>query len=172
MMGTPTASPSTDKQGQTLSSGFVLVEVLVSMTLFAVGIMAVLTSVLSVLELQKDAALRYRAGLILQEKLAETVLVPYDGQPVRGLSPDGVFSWSMVGEAWADAPEVPAFQPETGGRGRNRKSPSEMNDTGTGNLSGRIIQVAVDVSWQTSEGSRSINATQLVHQARQAGGTP
>ncbi len=148
------------KQVKASREGFVLIEVLVSMTLFSVGIMAVLTAVLSVLDLQKDSALRFRAGLILQEKLAETVMVPYDGQPVRGISSDGVFSWTVVGEPWIEAPRIPT------------KKKEKNKETGTDSLSDRVIQVIVDVSWQTGEGSRSINATQLVHTAPQARGTP
>lgn len=172
MMGTPTAAPFIGKRGRVPSAGFVLVEVLVSMTVFAVGIMAVLTAVLSVLELQKDAALRYRAGLILQEKLAETTMISYDGQPVRGLSPDGIFTWTIAGEPWAAAPQALTKKEKNNPRSRNGKTTGESKESGTGNLSDRIIQVVVDVSWQTSEGSRSINATQLVHQAPQARGTP
>jgi len=95
--------------------GFVLLEVLVTMTVLSVGIMAVLTGVLSALDLQKDAAMRYRAGLILQEKLAETALTPYDGQPGQGLSADGVFSWSVSGEPWGGAPrfEQPRRDPKS-----------------------------------------------------------
>ncbi len=166
----PTASRFIGKQGTTGSGGFVLLEVLVSVVVFSVGIMAVLTAVLSVLELQKDSALRYRAGLILQEKLAETVMVPYDGQPARGLSPDGVFSWTVAGESWTEAPQTPIKVSPQSNRGRNNKR--EMKDTGTYNLSDRVLQVVVDVSWQTSAGSRSINATQLVHFSPQVRGKP
>ena len=124
--------------------GFVLIEVLVSLTVFAVGIMAVLTAVLSTLDLQKDSALRYRAGLILQDKLAETALVPYNGEAMRGISADGVFSWVVTGEPWAGAPQ------------------SENEDPEAENISARIFLVAVDVGWQTTRGTRSVNATQLV----------
>ena len=160
------ALPLPVKQGPASKEGFVLIEVLVSMTVFSVGIMAVLTAVLSVLDLQKDSALRYRAGLILQEKLAETVMVPYDGQPVRGISPDGVFSWTVAGEVWNEAPRT------TIKKTKKTKNSRKKTETGTDSLSDRIIQVVVEVSWQTSEGSRSIHATQLVHTAPQARGMP
>ncbi len=87
-------------------------------------------------------------------------MVPYDGQPVRGISSDGVFSWTVVGEPWIEAPRIPT------------KKKEKNKETGTDSLSDRVIQVIVDVSWQTGEGSRSINATQLVHTAPQARGTP
>ena len=162
----PTAFTPSGKYGKATKEGFVLIEVLVSVTVFSVGIMAVLTAVLSVLDLQKDAALRYRAGLILQEKLAETVMVSYNGQPARGISPDGVFSWTVAGELWTEAPQIPAKKT------KKTKNSRERKDTGTDSLSDRIIQVVVDVSWQTGEGPRSIKATQLVHTAPQARGTP
>ncbi len=153
-------------------NGFVLIEVLVSMTLFSVGIMAVLTAVLSALDLQKDSSLRYRAGLILQEKLAETVLVPYSGQPVRGISADGVFSWTVAGEPWTGAPQVGKKKEKTGRKPKTDKRRVKREEPETGDTSSRLFQVAVDVSWQTSKGIRSINATQLVHVSLLAKGTP
>ena len=136
--------------------------------------MSVLTAVLSVLDLQKDSALRYRAGLILQEKLAETVMTPYDGQPMRGISSDGVFSWTVAGGPWTEAPQAMTGKPRKtrDWRSSTRRNRSQKEESGTDNLSGRVIQVVVDVSWQTSEGSRSISATQLVHTASSVRGTP
>ena len=155
----PTAFHPLKKQGQPSQSGFVLVEVLVSMVVFSVGIMAVLTSVLSALDLQKDSTLRYRAGLILQEKLAEPVLVPYNGQPIRGISADGVFNWAVAGEPWTGAPQV------------EKKKPKDGKKTKTEDTSSELFQMAVEVSWQTNRGTRSISATQLVHLSSHVGGT-
>ena len=155
----PTAFHPLKKQGKRPPGGFVLVEVLVSMVVFSVGIMAVLTSVLSALDLQKDSTLRYRAGLILQEKLAEPVLVPYNGQPIRGISADGVFNWAVAGEPWTGAPQV------------EKKKPKDGKKTKTEDTSSELFQMAVEVSWQTNKGTRSINATQLVHLSSHGGGT-
>lgn len=175
-----TASTQTRNKSSRRSDGFVLIEVLVSMTVFAIGIMAVLTAVLSTLDLQKDSTLRFRAGLILQEKLAETVMVPYGGQPARGISPDGIFSWTVSGTPWTDAPNVPKLitsNIESHQTGQNRNSTGKISrrgkeKSGADSLEDRVILVVVDVSWKTSEGSRSIQATQLVHAAPQARGMP
>jgi prepilin-type N-terminal cleavage/methylation domain-containing protein len=153
-------------------NGFVLIEVLVSMTVFSVGIMAVLTAVLSALDLQKDSTLRYRAGLILQEKLAETALVPYSGQPMRGISADGVFSWTVAGEPWTGAPQVGKKKAKTVRKPRTSRGRVKTEEPETENTSSRLFQVSVDVSWQAGKGTRSINATQLVHVSLQAKGAP
>ncbi len=164
----PTAFHPLKKQGQPSGSGFVLIEVLVSMAVFSVGIMAVLTSVLSALDLQKDSTLRYRAGLILQEKLAESVLVPYNGQPMRGISADGVFSWTVAGEPWEGAPQVEKKKTKTSTK---REKGKKEREPSTDKTSSSLFQIAVDVSWQTNRGTRSINATQLVHLPSQVRGT-
>ena len=156
----PTAFHPLKKQGNPSRSGFVLIEVLVSMVVFSVGIMAVLTSVLSALDLQKDSTLRYRAGLILQEKLAESILVPYNGQPMRGISADGVFNWTVAGEPWTGAPQVEKKKTRGGKKAKKDDTASEL------------FQMAVEVSWQTNRGTRSITATQLVHLSSHGGGTP
>jgi len=126
------------------------------MTVLSVGIMAVLTGVLSALNLQKDAALRYRAGLILQETLAETALTEYDGQPRQGLSSDGVFSWSVGGEPWVGAPRIAPPR-------REAKTEADKEHVEARALVSNVLQVRVDVSWETSKGSRRVTATQLVH---------
>ncbi len=161
----PTAFHPLKKQGKPSGSGFILIEVLVSMAVFSVGIMAVLTSVLSALDLQKDSTLRYRAGLILQEKLAESVLVPYNGQPMRGISADGVFSWTVAGEPWTGAPQVEKKKTKTS-KTRGKEKEPKIDDA-----SSELFQMAVNVSWQTNRGTRSINATQLVHLSLQRVGT-
>ncbi|RKX33860.1 MAG: hypothetical protein DRP71_09045 [Verrucomicrobia bacterium] len=161
----PMAFHPVKKQDQSSRSGFVLIEVLVSMVVFSVGIMAVLTSVLSALDLQKDSTLRYRAGLILQEKLAESILVPYNGQPMRGISADGVFSWTVAGEPWTGAPQVEKKKTKVSRKTKGgKKAKSE-------DASSELFQMAVEVSWQTNKGTRSINATQLVHLSSHSGGT-
>ena len=161
----PTAFHPLKKQGKPSPSGFVLIEVLVSMVVFSVGIMAVLTSVLSALDLQKDSTLRYRAGLILQEKLAESILVPYNGQPMRGISADGVFSWTVAGEPWTDAPQVEKKKTKVSRKTKGGKKAK------TDDASSELFQMVVEVSWQTNKGTRSINATQLVHLSSHGGGT-
>lgn len=141
----------------TTDDGFVLLEVLVSLTVLAVGIMAVLTGVLSTLQLQKDAAMRFRAGLIMQDKLAEAFFAPYDGQTRAGTSVDGLFIWTIAGEPWADMPQVikEDSKPEDG-----------QTDADTAD---EIFQIAIDVSWQTTRGTRRLTATQLVRVAPEAG---
>ncbi len=155
----PTAFHPFRKRCKRTGSGFVLIEVLVSMAVFSIGIMAVLTSVLSALNLQKDSTFRYRAGLILQEKLVESVLIPYNGQPMRGISADGVFNWTVAGEPWTGAPQV------------EKKKTKDGKKAKTDDASSELIQMAVEVSWSTNRGTRSIHATQLVHLSPQGGGT-
>ena len=142
------ASARHDRRRDASASGFVLIEALVSVTVFAVGIMAVLTAVLSALDLQKDSALRYRAGLILQDKLAETLLVPYSGEPLRGISADGLFSWTVTGEPWTGAPKA--------------NDQEQEEEEATARPSCQLFAVIVDVSWQTTRGPRSIAADQMV----------
>ena len=134
--------------------GFVLLEVLVSMAVLAVGIMAVLTAVLSVLDLQKNSAQRYRAGLILQDRLGAIVFGQYNGEPLRGLSDDGLFSWTVAGEPWTGAPHM-----------QNKEEPDAEG------VLDNLFQVSVDVSWQTNHGKRSINASQLVQISPQEEGS-
>jgi len=133
------------------AAGFALLEVLVSLTLLAVGLVAVLTGVLTALDVQKDTALRYRAGLLLQDKLAETLLVPYGGEAVRGVSADGCFDWTVIGAPWDDG----------------IRDPADGND---GQV--RIYEIVVDVSWQTDDGTRHLSATQLVGAALETEGAP
>ncbi|MCK9995634.1 MAG: hypothetical protein KAH56_05050 [Candidatus Krumholzibacteria bacterium] len=140
------------------------------MAVFSIGIMAVLTSVLSALDLQKDSTLRYRAGLILQEKLAESVLVPYNGEPMRGISADGVFSWTVAGEPWTGAPRVEKKKTKTN-KTKTSKTRGKEKEPKTDDALIELFQMAVNVSWQTNKGTRSINATQLVHLFPQGGGT-
>ncbi len=142
MRGFITAAPLRRSLHRHPGQGFVLLEVLVSLTVFAVGIMAVLTAVLSALNLQKDASLRLRAGLVLQDKLAETFLIPYDGSPASGLSADGLFRWTVAGETWAGAPQI--------------------TDDAAENPTSELVQVAVAVNWESTRGTRSLTATQLV----------
>ena len=170
-----TASRRSTKSGTGSDSGFVLIEVLVSLTVFSVGIMAVLVAVLAALDLQKDSALRYRAGLILEEKLAETVLVPYNGKPMQGVSADGLFSWTVTGETWTGAPQLNAGRSKSTKkpkRTNNKRTAKDENEDDTVNVSSRLLRVAVDVSWRTGDGTRSISAIQLVHVSPQAKGTP
>ena len=175
MTALTTASRRSAKSGAGAGAGFVLIEVLVSLTVFSVGIMAVLVAVLAALDLQKDSALRYRAGLVLEEKLAETVLVPYDGKPMQGISADGLFSWSVTGETWTGAPQLIAGsskntkQPK---RTDNRKKVKDEQKDDAVDVSSRLLRVAVDVSWRTGDETRSISAVQLVHVSPQARGTP
>jgi len=167
----PTAFHPLKKQGKPSPGGFVLIEVLVSMVVFSVGIMAVLTSVLSALDLQKDSTLRYRAGLILQEKLAESVLVPYNGQPMRGISSDGVFSWTVSGEPWTGAPQVEKKKTQVIKKTKVTRKTKGGKKAKTDDTASEIFQMAVEVIWQTNKGTRSINATQLVHLSSHGGGT-
>ena len=129
------------------AQGFILIEVLVSLAVFSIGIMAVLTGVLSTLNLQKDSALRYRAGLLLQDKMLQLNELPYSGGTSRGTSSDGVFSWSISGEPWSAAP------PSTK-KSRNRWEPKPQPD--------QMSKVSVQVSWQSARGARQVRATQLV----------
>ena len=171
MYSLPTVAQTFSRPCRPTGNGFVLIEVLVSLTVFAVGIMAVLTAVLSALDLQKDATLRYRAGLILQEKLAQTVFEPYGGI-VQGVSADGVFSWKVVGEPWNGSPQAGGRQTVKRGRTGKSRNRETREAPEPGDISGRLFQVAVDVSWRTGDGTRRITATQLVHTDPRAGGTP
>lgn len=172
MITLTTASLPSAKSAAGSGPGFVLIEVLVSMTVFAVGIMAVLVAILAALDLQKDSTLRYRAGLILEEKLAETVLVPYNGQPMQGVSADGLFSWTVAGEPWTGAPQTNALSSKRKKKPTKTKSTKDVEDDDVVKITSRLLQVAVDVSWRTGEGTRSISAVQLVHFSPQAKGTP
>ena len=129
------------------AGGFALIEVLVSLTLLAVGIVGVLSAVLAALDLQQDAAMRYRAGLILQDKLSETLLVPYGGETARGVSADGLFSWTIIGAPW---------QGLTQAAERTRPEADGAEDAD------RLYEIRVEVSWETGAGIRRLNATQLV----------
>lgn len=129
------------------AQGFILIEVLVSLAVFSIGIMAVLTGVLSTLNLQKDSALRYRAGLLLQDKMLQLNELSYTGGVSQGLSPDGVFSWSISGEPWTGAP-----RPKKKSRNRRTFAPEPE----------QLSQVLVQVSWQSPRGPRQVTATQLV----------
>ncbi|MBU8869871.1 MAG: prepilin-type N-terminal cleavage/methylation domain-containing protein [Gemmatimonadales bacterium] len=131
-----------------LPSGFALIEVMVSLAILAIGLVAVLTAVLSALNLQKDSANRFRAGLILQEKLSEITMVQYNGRTMHGVSPDSLFSWSVRGAPWAGAPpELPDA------KGRTAAADTLVNP---------VFEVEVDVSWWTTRGTRTLSATQLV----------
>lgn len=127
--------------------GFALIEVLVSLTLLAVGIVGVLTAVLSALDLQKDTAMRYRAGLILQDKLAEIQLVPYHGEAIRGLSADGQFAWTVLAAPWQGMPESAE---------RNRR------DRDSDEAAIDLYEVHVEVSWSAGAATRRLSATELV----------
>jgi Tfp pilus assembly protein PilV len=125
-------------------------EVLVSLTIFSVGLMAVLTAVLSTLNLQKDTALRYRAGLVLQEKLLEVASEPFDGAARYGQTEDGVFTWSVNGILWGE-------------ERRDPRRPRRRNDTRL--APGQMFEVSVNVTWETLKGDRTIEAVQLVRAA-------
>lgn len=122
-------------------------EVLVSLTVFSVGIMAVLSAVLSSLNLQKDTALRYRGSLVLQERLAQLSGEPFDGLAAYGKTADGLYSWSITGTPWGVVERA---------RNRARRARSE------GIQPGQLYEVAVVVTWETHRGARSVSATQLL----------
>lgn len=126
-------------------------EVLVSLTVFSVGIMAVLTAVLSSLNLQKETALRYRAALVLQQKLTEVAAEPFDGAARYGQTPDGVFTWSVTGTPWGEEE-----------RRDPRRARRRRDDRPT---PGQMFEVAVNVRWETHKGERNVAATQLVRAA-------
>lgn len=135
------------QRGTVKKQGFVLMEVLVSLTVFSVGIMAVLSAVLSSLNLQKDTALRYRAALVLQERLTDLTSEPFDGLAAYGKSADGVYSWSVTGTPWGVVERA---------RNRARRTRTE------GIQPGQMYQVSVVVNWETHRGPRQISATQLL----------
>lgn len=127
--------------GANASAGFALIEVLVTMTVVSVGIVAVLSAALSTLALQKDAALRLRAGLILQDRLGEVTHAPYAGQAMRGTSTDGCFTWTVTAAPWV--------QPT-------------LSDTDQLDAPARLYEVIVEVRWATPRGGRNLLAHQLV----------
>lgn len=122
--------------------GFALIEVLVSLAVLGIGLVAVLASILSTLELQRDSAHRVRAGLVLQETLAELASGPYDGQGRQGVSPDGRYAWRIEGSPWTVGDASPATVPDS--------------------LRSQVFDVEVQVSWTSRRGERSIAARQLV----------
>ena len=128
-------------------NGFILIEVLVSLAVFSVGILAVLTGILSTLNLQKDTALRCRAGLILQEQTLQLNEAPYGGGVSQGVSSDGIFQWKITAEPWSAAPM-------TKKKSRRRSVTKEDHQ--------EMAQVRVEVSWQSPRGPRMIKASQLV----------
>lgn len=132
-------------QRKSIPGGFALLEVLVSLTVLAVGVMVVLTAILSVLDLQKDSAQRFRASLVLQDKLGAVAFTPYNGEPMRGLSTDGLYSWTVSGSPWTGAPHL-----------EDKKKPDGESNTAN------LFQVTVNVSWLTTRGTRSASASQLV----------
>ncbi|MFO7608617.1 MAG: prepilin-type N-terminal cleavage/methylation domain-containing protein [Candidatus Krumholzibacteriia bacterium] len=131
--------------------GFALVEVLVALTLFAVGLVTILAGLLGALDLQKDSALRWRAALLLEEKLAESFLFPARGADGRGTSPDGVFAWTVTAKPW---PAPPAAAGPSGG-------PSEQVSPAPP-AAPVLREVTVEVSWRTPRGVRRVAASQLV----------
>ena len=138
------AGPHGARRGGPAPGGFALIEVLVSLTLLAVGIVGVLTAVLSALDLQQDTTMRYRAGLILQDKLAEVSLATYGGEIARGVSADGRFSWTIIGTPWQG-------RPSEDGRDGDRTDEDGID----------LYEVRVEVSWETNRGIRRLSATQL-----------
>jgi type II secretory pathway pseudopilin PulG len=133
-------------------------EVLVSLTVFSVGIMAVLTAVLSSLNLQKETALRYRAGLVLQQKLIEVASEQFTGAASYGQTADGVFNWSVTGNLWGEEERRDPRRPR-------RRNPDRLPP-------GQMFEVSVNVSWQTKKGERKVAATQLVRAAPVVKGQP
>ena len=107
-----------------------------------VGLVAVLASILSTLALQRDSAHRVRAGLVLQETLAELAVEPYDGQERQGSSADGTYAWTIQGRPWTVG-EIGAVA---------------VADS----LRSQVFAVEVQVSWMSRRGERSIGAHQLV----------
>ena len=80
--------------------GFALLEVLVALTLLAVGIVAVLGATFSILDLQREGALRHRAGSILEGKLEEIAWEGFDDAEARGLATDRRFQWTVTARPW------------------------------------------------------------------------
>ena len=127
-------------------SGFALIEVLVALTLLAVGTVGVLSAVLSALDVQRDAALRHRAVLLLQDKVAEVRVAPYGGGTTGGVTDDGLLRWTVVGAPWEAAPEAPR-------QGRRRRgAPVEVLP---------VYEVRVDVTWPGARGEGRVWATAL-----------
>ena len=131
---------------RTHAHGFVLLEVLVALALLAVGIVAVLSAALSTLDLQSDCALRRRAGLVLDARLAEIADGHFDGVDAQGIATDPRFRWSVRSEPWRPDDQ----RPHTVGVGDDALPPPGM------------CRVVVVVDWTTSSGVRSIRATQIV----------
>jgi prepilin-type N-terminal cleavage/methylation domain-containing protein len=135
-------------------TGFALIEVLVALTLLAVGTVGVLSAVLSALDVQRDAALRHRAGLLLQDKLAEVRVAPYAGRTTGGVTDDGLLRWTVVGAPWEGSPEMPH-------QGRRRRgAPIEVLP---------VYEVRVEVAWQGARGEGRVAATGLAGVTADAG---
>lgn len=128
-------SPGPDRRRR---DGFALIEVLVALALLSVGIVAVLGAVVTTMELQSDSMLRHRAGLVLREKLDESVWMAPRGGEASGAVTDGRIRWSVHSEPWGDV----------GAAASNPKS--------------RLHRVVVEVEWTGPRRARSIQATQIV----------
>ncbi len=144
-------------------AGFALVEVLVALTLFAVGLVSVLGGILSALDLQKDSALRWRAGLLLEEKLADAFLQQATTGSAQGVSADGVFHWTTTLQAWDGA--SPARDDKARKGEDTRKSDVKVTTLD-------LREVAVEVRWETRKGLRRLHASQVVNVPAAAGSAP
>jgi prepilin-type N-terminal cleavage/methylation domain-containing protein len=133
--------------------GFALVEVLVALALLAVGTVGVLSAVLAARAAPRDAALRHRAALLLQDKYGEILTAPYAGESIHGVSDDGLMRWTVIGVPWEGAPERPVE-----GR-RRRGAPVEVLP---------IYEVRVDVSWRSHRGEGRVETRGLVGAALHA----
>jgi len=128
-------------------SGFALVEVLVALTLLAVGLVTVLSASLAALNLQKDTTLRWRAGLLLDEKLADTYLQSTTAETAQGVSADGVFHWLLTSRPWGEPAE----------------SETESKDSGAAVIQNLVLrEITIEVRWETARGVRSISASQVI----------
>ena len=119
-------------------AGFVLIEVLVALAVLSVGVVTVLGALVSTLELQHETGLRYRAGEVLQDVLAEAARPGAAREGASGTATDTRFRWRL---RWQACDEMGA--PESG-------------------AASRLHRVVVEVEWSTTRGARHLQASQWV----------
>ncbi len=131
------------------AGGFILLEVLVAMALLGIGIVAVQTSVRSSLMLEKESETRYRAGLLLQQKLTEITAggtLGNSGSELFGSTADSVYQWEVTSESWQ------SVVLDSRQRDRDDSSPPAPE----------LSRVTVIVSWQARDRTRKIQASELL----------
>lgn len=80
-------------------SGFVLVELLVGLALFSIGVVAVLTSLRASMGVQERSRHLWRASLVLDQVARELSIVPSESRELEGSTESGI-GWVVEIEPW------------------------------------------------------------------------